>query len=432
MRWGFLLLLVWSSVALSGPAQASTVTNPDWRQRPSPDDISRYYPDRAQRQNVDGTVRVQCRLSSDGVLGDCIVLSETPTGYGFGEAALNVAARFQMRPGTRDGRPVSSQVIIPISFSLPAPEPAASPPRPGNAGAGSVVGDILAPLAPFLFLALWLGWIGWIVFFSPDSDPLRLKRDYAPPLTVKTVRRIGTIPGGRWSPWYRVYAVTLEQPGQPTRTLRLGVKVSLFGEAEVKDYTSASSFVLPAPPRTWTGDLAHSDRPGAGSTPPPSQGLRRPTSAPFATDLISGRPGLIGAGPVQAPDRRSAGLGNPVIRVGLVLAGIFGLLLFMALLDLGDVGPAGSALAQAYAPRHAELMSFKSPHRGTDCGVYAVRGEPRSWRYLRTPNGLWAEGLSPDGRGQQDPLWRGCMDGHGGGALDGLILPVVLWLANQS
>jgi len=147
----FLPLVVLFGLALAAPASATTappntVTNPDWLRKPSSDDITRYYPDAAQRHDIGGKVRVQCRLASDGVLNDCVVLSEAPTGYGFGEAALNVASRFQMRPGTRDGQPIAGQIIIPITFAIPPPErPALGARRP-------------AALAFMLFAAASIFW----------------------------------------------------------------------------------------------------------------------------------------------------------------------------------------------------------------------------------------------------------------------------------
>jgi TonB family protein len=153
-----LLLLVLSGLALAAPASAATtsrtpapaaqITNPDWLRKPSPDDISRYYPKAAQQRGVGGRVRVRCGLANDGVLNDCVVLSEAPPGYGFGEAALNVASRFQMRPGTRDGRPIAGQIIVPILFSPEAPGRAAS------ARQGAVLANLI--LLPFIWIA-----IGW-------------------------------------------------------------------------------------------------------------------------------------------------------------------------------------------------------------------------------------------------------------------------------
>ena len=130
MRRFIPLWLVLSGLALAAPATApspapaKTATSPDWLRKPSPDDIARYYPAPARQRDIGGKVRVQCRLANDGVLSDCVVLSEAPAGYGFAEAALNVASRFQIRPGTRDGQPIAGQIIFPISFRTEDPAPA--------------------------------------------------------------------------------------------------------------------------------------------------------------------------------------------------------------------------------------------------------------------------------------------------------------------
>jgi periplasmic protein TonB len=151
----FLLLLVLFGLALAAPAAAvppKRVTNADWLRKPSPDDITRYYPKLAQDHYIDGKVRVQCRLANDGVLNDCVVLSEAPTGYGFGEAALNVATRFQMRPGTRDGQPIAGQIIVPISFRT---EPSGT--VTGRDGPGPTPGVAISAGLILLYVASVIG-----------------------------------------------------------------------------------------------------------------------------------------------------------------------------------------------------------------------------------------------------------------------------------
>jgi protein TonB len=67
---------------------------------------------------VEGAATVGCVVQPDGALTDCQVISETPQGYGFGAAAVKAAARFRMRPATRDGEPVVGRVTIPLKWRL--------------------------------------------------------------------------------------------------------------------------------------------------------------------------------------------------------------------------------------------------------------------------------------------------------------------------
>lgn len=105
-------------VPAPGSDGAHVVTNPDWRRKPSGDDIARYYPRLAQFLGVAGRVTIACRVAIDGRLADCSVVAENPRHWGFGKAALLMATQFRMKPKTVDGRPVADgQVRIPIVFS---------------------------------------------------------------------------------------------------------------------------------------------------------------------------------------------------------------------------------------------------------------------------------------------------------------------------
>jgi protein TonB len=47
------------------------------------------------------------------------VISEDPTGWGFGEAALRISRNFRAAAQTNDGRPTSGgRTRVPISFRL--------------------------------------------------------------------------------------------------------------------------------------------------------------------------------------------------------------------------------------------------------------------------------------------------------------------------
>jgi hypothetical protein len=45
-------------------------------------------------------------------------MSETPRGWGFGEAALAIAADHRMAPATRNGAPVEGRYTMRVPFEL--------------------------------------------------------------------------------------------------------------------------------------------------------------------------------------------------------------------------------------------------------------------------------------------------------------------------
>ncbi len=64
-------------------------------------------------------VRMQCSVTAQGSLTGCRIVSEDPSGQGFGAASLRMVNLFRMRPQTRDGTPVDGgSVTIPIRWNL--------------------------------------------------------------------------------------------------------------------------------------------------------------------------------------------------------------------------------------------------------------------------------------------------------------------------
>lgn len=96
-----------------GPA---LITDPHWRRRPS--DLGRYYPAQAVRRNVEGNVLLDCMVSASGWLNACRIIEETPREWGFGAAALRIAADHQMAPAMRDGVPVEGRYSMRVPFQL--------------------------------------------------------------------------------------------------------------------------------------------------------------------------------------------------------------------------------------------------------------------------------------------------------------------------
>lgn len=90
--------------------------NPTWLKKPGPGEYSLHWPYQAVVKPTEGRATVRCTAGTDGKLRDCGVVSEEPAGFGFGDAALAMTPYFLMKPGQKDGRPVSSEVRIPIHF----------------------------------------------------------------------------------------------------------------------------------------------------------------------------------------------------------------------------------------------------------------------------------------------------------------------------
>jgi TonB family protein len=109
----------------AAPAAPPVIVKPDWVVKPTPADLADVYPPEAVKAGLGGAATIACAVSVEGRLADCKVIDEAPVQAGFGAAALKLAERFQMKPMSRDGQPVSGgKIRIPIRFALPrAPQP---------------------------------------------------------------------------------------------------------------------------------------------------------------------------------------------------------------------------------------------------------------------------------------------------------------------
>jgi protein TonB len=95
-----------------GPA---TILSPRWLQRPG--NLGVYYPRQALRREREGAVDLDCLVTTTGLL-QCRIVSETPANWGFGEAALRIAADHRMVPATRAGVPVEGRYRMHVPFQL--------------------------------------------------------------------------------------------------------------------------------------------------------------------------------------------------------------------------------------------------------------------------------------------------------------------------
>jgi periplasmic protein TonB len=95
------------------------ITNPTWIRRPTEQELIDFYPESAFFRGIEGQVQLDCLVSANGRLS-CTVIEETPTGKGFGRAALDAARLFKIAPQLKDGRASEGgRISIPINFHMP-------------------------------------------------------------------------------------------------------------------------------------------------------------------------------------------------------------------------------------------------------------------------------------------------------------------------
>lgn len=97
---------------------AHMVTKPTLVSGPTTAQIQAAYPVRALSDQVEGAALIDCTVGKTGKLSNCQVAAETPAGYGFGQAALDVSSDFTLKPQTVDGEAVEgAQVRVPVAFA---------------------------------------------------------------------------------------------------------------------------------------------------------------------------------------------------------------------------------------------------------------------------------------------------------------------------
>lgn len=108
----------------AAPGEPRYITAPDWRRRPSDEQVIAVYPDKAVAAGVvTGRGVAECLVRPDGALADCRAVDEDPAGDGFGEAAATLAGYMAVAVWTQDGKPVDgAHIRIPFRFNYAHPE----------------------------------------------------------------------------------------------------------------------------------------------------------------------------------------------------------------------------------------------------------------------------------------------------------------------
>lgn len=117
-----LMLAATIGVEPAPPTGEGVFVAPDWVRKPTAMEINDVYPLRSSLIGEEGEVVITCSVALSGMAENCRVLSETPEGRGFGEAALKASKVMRFRPAMRDGRPVADAwVSVPLSFGSGPP-----------------------------------------------------------------------------------------------------------------------------------------------------------------------------------------------------------------------------------------------------------------------------------------------------------------------
>lgn len=87
-----------------------------WAREPNARDFARFFPDRALDDGQSGNVTLSCIIGGSGRLA-CSVASESPPGYGFGQAAIGISRQLRVRTRLPDGSSAEGRELrLPLSF----------------------------------------------------------------------------------------------------------------------------------------------------------------------------------------------------------------------------------------------------------------------------------------------------------------------------
>jgi len=99
----------WFTLLAPGDAE------PDWLRKPTSSDLAAIFPKKALAAGQSGRATITCKVTVEGFLDACKVRGESPEGFDFGLAALQLAPQLRMTPRIRGGKPVAGgEASIPI------------------------------------------------------------------------------------------------------------------------------------------------------------------------------------------------------------------------------------------------------------------------------------------------------------------------------
>ena len=109
-------------------AQVQVPREAELQRVPDAAEMERLYPASARTAGKAGRVELECTAQAGGAVTDCAVMLESPAGYGFGDATLQIAPQLRIR----DPRP-GVRVRVPLAWRI--------------GGQGAEVVEALSPIA---------------------------------------------------------------------------------------------------------------------------------------------------------------------------------------------------------------------------------------------------------------------------------------------
>lgn len=140
--WGLGAISLAKPPATERPAtaQSTTVTEARFKRLPDGRAFEQFYPRAAIERRISGRVVVRCGVDAAGKLVDCVVVSEEPKGWGFGEATLLISREFKVLPRTADGVPTAGgSITFPVAWRMSDDPPQANPIRLFLVSAGGTI-----------------------------------------------------------------------------------------------------------------------------------------------------------------------------------------------------------------------------------------------------------------------------------------------------
>lgn len=108
------------TAAHANPNPSKSTLDPSWSQVPTLAEVNAVWPKQAIGM-ASGRATLRCALDKAGALGRCKVISETPSGWGFGNAALILSKSFRATVNPTDDATLGKyKVDVPFRFTAPA------------------------------------------------------------------------------------------------------------------------------------------------------------------------------------------------------------------------------------------------------------------------------------------------------------------------